>query len=331
MVVDTYYYDLLEVPPTADIEEIKKSYRKKALRLHPDKNPGDASAEEKFKAISEAYSVLSDPNKRTKYDQLGKAQMVNQQDPRELFRQLFGSGPTFDQIFGDLFLSLSQPQTDEEAEQLDQKLRQEEKRLAEALKKRIDPYVRSIQPPTGLLGGILSITSCEIMNPSHPNNNPQVQSWKKEIEAEANTLHDEASASGPALLRIVSYIYKQTAAQNMGRAFGVEGAFASLRERGHVIKETVKFMSQAAKLQVAAENLEKGPNPAAQVAVLREGMATLWALGKIRLEEKLRGVCQCVMMDEEVPKETLRIRAEAINIVGRIFERVADLKEKHSS
>ncbi len=65
------YYEVLEVPRTASAEEIKKAYRKKALQYHPDRNPGDKEAEEKFKEATEAYDVLSDQNKRQKYDQFG--------------------------------------------------------------------------------------------------------------------------------------------------------------------------------------------------------------------------------------------------------------------
>lgn len=67
------YYEVLEVAKTASAEEIKKSYRKKAIQYHPDKNPGDAAAEEKFKEAAEAYEVLSDQNKRARYDQFGHA------------------------------------------------------------------------------------------------------------------------------------------------------------------------------------------------------------------------------------------------------------------
>lgn len=69
------YYEVLEVPKTASAEEIKKAYRKKAIQYHPDKNPGDKEAEEKFKEAAEAYEVLSDPQKRQRYDQFGFAGM----------------------------------------------------------------------------------------------------------------------------------------------------------------------------------------------------------------------------------------------------------------
>ncbi len=66
------YYDILEIAHAATAEEIKKAYRKKALQYHPDKNPGDAQAEKRFKEISEAYEVLSDEKKRQIYDRHGK-------------------------------------------------------------------------------------------------------------------------------------------------------------------------------------------------------------------------------------------------------------------
>ena len=69
------YYEVLEVSKTATVEEIKKAYRKKAIEFHPDKNPGNKEAEEKFKEAAEAYEVLSDANKKARYDQFGHAGM----------------------------------------------------------------------------------------------------------------------------------------------------------------------------------------------------------------------------------------------------------------
>ena len=67
------YYEILNVPKNASLEDIKKAYRKQALKYHPDKNPGDKQAEERFKEAAEAYEVLRDSDKRSRYDQFGHA------------------------------------------------------------------------------------------------------------------------------------------------------------------------------------------------------------------------------------------------------------------
>ena len=110
------YYEVLGVERAVTIEEIKKAYRKLAVKFHPDKNPGDKAAEEKFKEIGEAYEVLSDPQKRAAYDQYGHAAFDPRSrgfggrpgaggfhDPFEIFREVFGAntgGSIFDDLFG---------------------------------------------------------------------------------------------------------------------------------------------------------------------------------------------------------------------------------------
>ena len=69
------YYEVLGVAKNANADEIKKAYRKAAIKYHPDKNPGDKEAEEKFKEAAEAYDVLSNEEKRARYDQFGHAGM----------------------------------------------------------------------------------------------------------------------------------------------------------------------------------------------------------------------------------------------------------------
>jgi molecular chaperone DnaJ len=110
------FYEVLGVGRDAGDEEIKKAYRKLAVKYHPDKNPGDKTAEEKFKEIGEAYEALCDPQKRAAYDQYGHAAFDPRaragraggfgggfHDPFEIFREVFGGaggGSIFESFFG---------------------------------------------------------------------------------------------------------------------------------------------------------------------------------------------------------------------------------------
>lgn len=109
------YYEVLEIERTATEEVIKRSYRKLAVKFHPDKNPGDHTAEERFKELGEAYEALMDPQKRAAYDRYGHAAFQQGgfgggggaggfHDPFDLFREVFGAsgggGGIFEHFFG---------------------------------------------------------------------------------------------------------------------------------------------------------------------------------------------------------------------------------------
>jgi molecular chaperone DnaJ len=120
------YYEILTVERMASTEEIKKAYRKLAVKYHPDKNPGDKTAEEQFKELGEAYEILSDPQKRALYDQHGHAAFDRRSggfsrgaggfhDPFDIFREVFGGGGNiFDDLFGGGRADPTQPQRGED-------------------------------------------------------------------------------------------------------------------------------------------------------------------------------------------------------------------------
>ncbi len=102
------YYEVLGVSKSVTQDELKKAYRKLAVQFHPDKNPGDHTAEDKFKELGEAYDVLGDEQKRAAYDRYGHAAFSGGMpgsgaggfhDPLDIFREVFGGGDIFESFF----------------------------------------------------------------------------------------------------------------------------------------------------------------------------------------------------------------------------------------
>src|SRR5258708_3559608 len=114
------YYEVLGVERGASEEEIKKAYRKLAVKFHPDKNQGDKAAEEKFKGVGDAYEVLNDVQTRAAYDQYGHAAFDRRaggfgrgggfHDPFDVFSQVFGGGSIIEELFGGGRQDPTQPQ-----------------------------------------------------------------------------------------------------------------------------------------------------------------------------------------------------------------------------
>ena len=103
------FYEILGVSRNSSETEIKKAYRQMALKYHPDKNPGDKASEDKFKEAAEAYEILSDPNKKSRYDQYGHQGVgggsngshgMNMDDIFSHFGDIFGGAHPFESFFG---------------------------------------------------------------------------------------------------------------------------------------------------------------------------------------------------------------------------------------
>ena len=100
------YYEVLGVSKDVDEATLKKAYRKVAKKYHPDMNPGDAEAEKKFKEASEAYAILSDPEKRRQYDQFGHAAFEGGAGGAGGYGGFDFNGADFSDIFGDIFCDI---------------------------------------------------------------------------------------------------------------------------------------------------------------------------------------------------------------------------------
>src|SRR6201998_443131 len=95
------YYEVLGVTRGANDEDLKKAYRTLAIQFHPDRNPGNKEAEERFKELNEAYQVLSDPDRRAQYDRFGHAAFQGPQGPGGFGGFDFSQG--FEEVFSDIF------------------------------------------------------------------------------------------------------------------------------------------------------------------------------------------------------------------------------------
>lgn len=171
MVVDTTYYDLLGVSPDAKSIDIKKAYRKKSVQEHPDKNPNDPTATERFQAISQAYQVLSKDDLRAKYDKFGKEEAVPKEgfeDAAEQFSMIFG-GDAFASYIGELTLLKNLQKTgelsaeDEKDKEAENEASEEKKDATTAPSEaaNMDQGVAKVLPPSESLDSMSSTQNGE--------------------------------------------------------------------------------------------------------------------------------------------------------------------------
>lgn len=184
MVKDTAYYDLLEVQTNATELQIKKSYRKLAIKYHPDKNPGNEEAAETFKKISEAYQTLSDKTLRAKYDQYGiqEGNASEMADPEKFFDDIFG-GESFVPYVGEL--TLLKNLTKEMELQNEQKEKEE---VEEKEKEQADRYYSTHKSASG--NKFLGDNNLDNLSPEEQKK--LVESEKqKQLDAEREKLEEE--------------------------------------------------------------------------------------------------------------------------------------------
>lgn len=347
--LETEYYDILGIAPTATPEEIKKAYRKMALKYHPDKNPGNQEAEDMFKKISEAYQILSDPAKRSKYNKYGKSDSTSEIiiDPGEFFKQQFG-GERFNSYIGDLMIAGELMN----GEMVDTNNPAEVEKLRKEKKEKQDKRVQELSQKL-----INKINNGHVNNVEPFFNNPALLREKEKesldnfriaITVEAEDLKHESY--GIELLHSIGYIYKLKANQALyqykvdngaihKKIFGYTNKFTSkMKEKGHVISETVNTVKSAYDLQFSFEKMQMQDKMNESNANLTEeekrkikdqmeqeaaikGMNMIWKSSKLEIESTLIEVCDKVFSEPNIQPLAMKARAKAVLTIGEVFEK----------
>lgn len=352
-VADTAYYDIIGVPPNASSIDIKKAYYQAALRVHPDKNPGDPEASQRFQALAQAYQVLSDPKLRERYDQLGKEAVSDAAlpsiDPTLFFSMLFGS-EQFERYIGKLYLAM---QTDH---------------IAKDLQRDMDRRTKDIgpdgNPARDAIGDSLE-REMRFSADSKKDQRMKRQQMAREVQCAKNlcerldrwvlgrdevgfttSVSQEASelvrvSFGGRLLRTIGGVYEAAAEQffaSLRGNFTIETQLASLRESTHNAKVRIQAMSSVAKSAFAVkrmhdaagsqgtteEDQDKKEEAARQTMSSLEDslpvfLQTIWDVSAVDIESTLQHVCDKVLKDISVPWQIRQRRAVAMLRLGRVF------------
>jgi len=311
-VKDTEFYDLLGVAPDASAGQIKKAYYKLALKLHPDKNPNDPEAAEKFQKVGSAYQVLSNPTLREKYDTKGKEEVgeMDLMDPTMFFSMVFGS-EEFEPLVGALKLAtMAGAENEMSSEESDFRQRRREVQCAVNLRDLLEPFVSGEKDENA---------------------------FTEEIQVKATGL--ATTPFGEELLHTIGYTYALAGQKQLGRQapLGLEGHMLSLKQKGHILGTRFDAFGAGVKAFVSQQRASKSeklgadgaaedgatdpdkPMSQSQAALMVDFMTALWKVSVLDIESTLRSACHKVLHDKAVDKAAITERAKAMAIVGKVF------------
>ncbi|KAI8346311.1 X-domain of DnaJ-containing-domain-containing protein, partial [Mortierella sp. GBAus27b] len=297
-----------------------------ALQNHPDKNP-DPESHAKFQKISEAYQILSDPKLRSEYNMYGLNKDTSPEggfvNPEAFFKQQFG-GDAFVDIIGEISIgrdmrdALNDPE-DETATSLSA----EEKAAASETKDKARDEARQARVDK-LVKNLVHKLSIFTDGPG------DAKSFEAMIRLEAEEL--KAESYGVELLHAIGFTYTLKAKQYLGKneMLGLGSWYHGVREKSHILTETVSTLRAAMDLQASFSQLQEAENgklddtakKALEEAAASKGLRALWKGSKLEVEGVLRDVCDKVLAAPDVPKTILLKRASALKIIGAVYEAV---------
>ncbi|KAK6590732.1 DNAJ [Cryptosporidium xiaoi] len=344
-VVDTTYYDLLSVSPGASPDEIRRQYYRKAKQYHPDKNPDDNEAKEKFQKLGEAYQILADPELRRRYDEygIGATEDMPVIDSSLIFTLLFGSD-SLEKYVGKLKMaslveiaSLNGTPNISNSSEIENMIENEQNkrtiRLAQKMRDKILPILDEFDA-----------------NNSLPiENSEKLMKWREEISKEAKELCSNSFCDS--IVEAIGWSYENYGSQYLGKIdtfLGIGGKYAKFQAKTRNVATTWKMASTAIKTAMAAQNLQyamkkeqtnedgKGESKEKEAddasvntqqkfeETLPLILETMLQMTLMDIEDTVRTVAKKLVKDMGVDLKVRKQRALAIIEFGSTFQRVAN-------
>ncbi|WWC92369.1 uncharacterized protein L201_007326 [Kwoniella dendrophila CBS 6074] len=344
--IDLAYYEVLGLDSQCTHEEVKKAYRRLAIKLHPDKNRDDPDAEEKFKQISIAYQVLSDPELRHKYNEFGQKNgggvaepAGGFQDPEEVFGKMFG-GDRFEDLIGQISIGkdmkdafqqqheqqepgdfmigpTGKPMMTPDAMQRkmirDRAVAEEKARIR---KERVDKLAKNLVNKLNIYTEAAKGPEDKLVGAS----------FREICRLEAEDLKEESY--GTELLNAIGRAYQAKSAQHMASSqFAPLGWFHGAKNTFNVMGDTVATVRSALELKAVFDKLQQAEHSGMSPEELRkleeqaaeQGIRTLWKGAKLEVESVVRETCERVLTEPSVPKEKLHMRAHALGLMAEAY------------
>ena len=357
-VKDREYYDLLGISTNANAGQIKKAYYKKARTCHPDKNPDDPEAAQKFQELGQAYTVLSNEQMRANYDKNGKSETTGQDmqnvDPMVFFNIMFGSAlvepyvgelgiaSIADSMFKDDTIGGLSREEFEQLPEEEQRKMMDVKMAAMQEESEFKNLKRQLQIAKFLRERVKAFEEIDKKRPTD----------KDKLEAFVNACHDEAvkiaeGAQGDLYLKVIGYTLEVAADKYLGYEtsfLGMGGHLAKTQQNFSAFSGNMKLLgagikaaSKGAKAMHQAEELQKRQmetgEPLDEQKVNQEMQEQLddslpailelaWAFNKRDIQFTLKKSCKKLFNDASAPKYIRLRRAEGIRLLGKSFKSV---------